>query len=112
MKNKRWLIDVNEFRKIFWSKLKDLKFIGPVDVEHIILNTPKVDVAEVVHGRWERQWLTQWFINGHDRYQDREVERAVCSCCGFVPNFDYEWISIYNYCPNCGADMRGIEDGK
>ena len=30
-----------------------------------------------------------------------------CSVCGFRDNYhDYE----VNYCPNCGADMRGEED--
>ena len=48
MEIKKQLIDVNEFRKLFWSKLQDLKFVGPMDVDHIILNTPTVDAVEVV----------------------------------------------------------------
>ena len=33
-----------------------------------------------------------------------------CSECGFSLE---DWIqgALYNYCPNCGADMRGREDG-
>ena len=29
----------------------------------------------------------------------------VCSACGYV-----EWDDSHNYCPNCGAEMRGEED--
>ena len=29
-----------------------------------------------------------------------------CSECGYV-----EWDAPNNYCPNCGADMRGEKDG-
>ena len=29
----------------------------------------------------------------------------VCSACGYV-----EWDDPHNYCPNCGAEMRGEED--
>lgn len=95
MENKRWLIDVNEFRQIFWEKLQNLKFIGPFDVEHIILNTPKVDAVEVVHGHWI------------DHYTD-----IICSECGaeysdeiVFMNRDFKHSDL-NYCPNCGAKMN------
>ena len=49
-----------------------------------IKNIPSADVAEVRHGEWK------WRNGGE------------CSECGFHnSNFDY------NFCPNCGADMRG-----
>lgn len=34
-----------------------------------------------------------------------------CSVCGAMPNFD-STEPLYNYCPNCGADMRGDSHGK
>ena len=49
---------------------------------------PAADVVPVVHGRWEQMkvFRTQY----------------VCSECGdLFPDFRS------NYCPNCGADMRG-----
>ena len=54
-----------------------------------------IDVASVVHGRW----------NIMDGYK---VRRA-CSVCGWdVP----EYGKFYSYCPNCGAKMDGGgEDG-
>ena len=55
-----------------------------------ILNQfPVADVAPVRHGRWES-------------YTKNLGE---CSNCGYV-------VSIrYDYCPNCGAKMDGVDDG-
>jgi len=38
--------------------------------------------------------------------RDHMPNHARCSECGF---FD-EWAYEYNYCPNCGADMRGEQE--
>ena len=52
-----------------------------------------IEFAEVKHGRWE--------CLGCDEYR--------CSVCGEY--VDYESSTCgYNYCPNCGADMRGNND--
>lgn len=60
--------------------------------------TPAADVAPVRHGRWI------------DAYPDIEPNPmfmyGICSECGFE-----QGISKYlNYCPNCGAYMRGEEE--
>lgn len=86
------LIDVNEFRKLFWTKLKDLKYIGPFDVDYIILNTPKVDAVEVAHGRWE---------------EADDGDGAVCSVCREDFCNIYLEVERFLYCPNCGAKMDG-----
>ena len=53
---------------------------------------PTVDAVEVVHGRWE-QTEHHGFLR--------------CSKCKDVYVAD-EWLEDgkWNYCPNCGADMR------
>lgn len=49
------------------------------------------DVAPVRHGRW---------IASHDEFCE-------CSICKYPV---YVWWNQTNYCPNCGADMRGSKD--
>lgn len=49
---------------------------------------PAADVVEVVHGEWVDQ-----------------IGLKKCSCC------KTHQIEISNYCPNCGADMRGDKNG-
>ena len=41
---------------------------------------------------------------------DDPCETFECDRCGFVLD---DWIqgALYNFCPNCGADMRGGTDG-
>ena len=63
------------------------------------------DVRPVVRGKW------------HSRFYDREstksydCEMHVCSECGSEWSYDAETgVSEFNYCPNCGADMRGESD--
>lgn len=57
---------------------------------------PTADVMEVKHGKWV----------GID---DDPCETFECDRCGFVLD---DWIqgALYNYCPNCGADMREETD--
>ena len=43
------------------------------------------------------------------------VDGYRCDQCGFFVPWDYQHKSIdyikdYNFCPNCGADMRGEQD--
>lgn len=63
-------------------------------LEYEIDTMPTVDVAEVKRGKW-----TDAYVSGVHHYR--------CTNCGeyieatWTANFDY------NYCPNCGADMRG-----
>ena len=35
-------------------------------------------------------------------------EYGQCSCCGLAEDV-YEYVRHWNYCPNCGAEMRGGE---
>ena len=58
---------------------------------------PTVDAVEVVHGRWKKRWHDNILI-GHE-YEE-------CSICGCKIS-DTEKFWDCNYCPNCGADMRG-----
>ena len=49
---------------------------------------------------------------GEWKYTDEVHEIARCSKCSFLIDASgcvdpEEYISIYRYCPHCGADMRG-----
>ena len=53
---------------------------------------PTADVRENVRGKWKRRIVDGgWNAN------------LVCSECGYTLMIE----DGYNFCPNCGADMRG-----
>lgn len=52
----------------------------------LIDEIPAADVREVVRGKWKKR---------------KNWSRCVCSVCS------YENGGETNFCPNCGADMRG-----
>lgn len=66
-------------------------------VAELINHVPAADVREVKRGKWE-----------HD-----EIGADICSVC---QNYAFESSTHHlcgwepNYCPNCGADMRGESD--
>ena len=57
--------------------------------------TPLEDVAQVRHGRWETEIITDVYGLKHACY--------ACSVCGVANNDEYD------FCPNCGAKMDGGE---
>lgn len=61
---------------------------------------PAADVRENKRGRWER-------IEPNDHYDFR----CVCSNCRKYWIFGDEKYD-FNFCPNCGADMRGTDDAS
>lgn len=62
------------------------------DLTEAIAKQPIVDAVPVVHGEWEYQWFD-----------------SVCSNCGYINKADSvtRIRDDHNFCPNCGADMRG-----
>ena len=66
-----------------------------------IMDIPAADVAPVVHGRWEYS-IDEHF--GMDVY--------TCSKCreSYVLLEGTPKQNLWNYCTNCGADMRGSND--
>lgn len=71
----------------------------------IIDEAPTVDAVPVVHGRWEKEDQSGISIDGY----------MVCSACNvMIPKPDYNRYCLHrlNFCPNCGADMRGDRDGR
>lgn len=66
----------------------------------LIDTEPTADVRENIKGEWIRRdsryvgWIS---FN--------------CSVCGETLELDRETSSDFKYCPFCGADMRGEQDG-
>ena len=56
-------------------------------VEAVAMAAPIIDAAPVVHGEWSSIPIGLW----------------QCTRCAKI--YDY----AYNYCPNCGADMREMD---
>ena len=69
--------------------------------KHDVFDAPTI---EHKMGRW---------IYGEDEYG---IDGYHCDKCGFFVPWDYthkfiNYIEDYNFCPSCGADMRGEENG-
>lgn len=115
MENKKKLVYVDDVKDNFcnacstrkrykWS-ISDCRESGPHENRcfkmRLIENVTTVDVVKIVYGHWERT----------DKYNEDSNVR--CSRCKM--EFDYidgvcylvEGVELPNYCPNCGADMRG-----
>lgn len=66
-----------------------------------IIRAPAADVAPVVHGRW---------IDGAEDFTcgNHNAECSICRCYVSWDGCDED----FNYCPNCGARMDGVNEGE
>ena len=74
-------IDENDIYKLFNPRGVAMLHVGDIDV------LPRVEVKEVVHGRW---------IDAREYCGD-----YMCSNCDALYR-----TNKFNYCPNCGAEMN------
>lgn len=66
-----------------------------------ILDIPAADVRENVRGHWTNVQIS---VTGNSM--------ADCSICGATVHNSFMGNAAPNFCPNCGADMRGENDDK
>ena len=63
-----------------------------------LANIPAADVRPVVHGHW---------ISTKEAEEMGDIMKeftcSICGCC----EWDCTESESFNFCPNCGADMRG-----
>ena len=93
------LIDADALKQRIREKFDGL--IERIEINSVINAQPTADVVERKRGEWIA-------YNGDDSNWLRNDGSPVfmqCSECNtmVVNNFAFNW----NYCPNCGADMRG-----
>ena len=94
-------IDMNEIKftgEVFEDRNNEI-YIKLSDVKQSIKQTPTADVVEVKHG--------MWFT-----LDDCANEGVYCSVCHkkvYKKCYAKQKVKS-NYCPNCGADMRGGKD--
>ena len=91
------IIDADQAKEIAEVSIGDI-FLQTA-VKLLIDKVPTIDTVEVVHGEWSTI---------EDDYLG--LIALQCSECNQEYWFENEPpIKIYNYCPNCGADMRKRE---
>lgn len=77
--------------------------ISVVDMEFRISTLPSVTPKQKT-GKWEEKAVS-------DEKVIDEWQSARCSACGKYHTAPYMYyFNNYNFCPNCGADMRGEQE--
>lgn len=73
----------------------------------LINEQPTADVVERKHGEWkERKTFYAGAKNPIEEWQS-----ARCSICGKYHTTPYlYYFDDFDYCPNCGAEMKGEDD--
>ena len=66
---------------------------GKGNIYYEVDHAPTADVVEVKRGKWEKRTFIVFDNEIKDSYH--------CSECNTT------WDTATNYCPNCGANMRG-----
>lgn len=71
----------------------------------IVLNVNQIDAQPVKHGKW-----SEYSRNGLETYVE------CTNCCVASRPIHLQMVTgngsgLPDYCPNCGADMRGDKDG-
>lgn len=81
------------------DKMKNRSDVFRSYAKVVIDGTPTIDAIPVVHGRWEPvDHDGSWRVD-------------MCSVCHRRMHYvDYD--QPYQYCPNCGADMRERSEGE
>lgn len=88
---------IEEYSEVDSDGLHNLKWCAMKEAETVLTDLPAADVRPVAHGKWGNLF----------RCGFSSVE-AECNACGKKMMYKSWW----NFCPNCGADMREVTDEK
>ena len=75
------------------------EILSHIELEIGNLPSAQPTAEPVRHGKWIKADSQQYFRKHYPCF--------TCSECGYRKDSQKKW----NYCPNCGADMRGEQDG-
>lgn len=98
-----------EFENVDWYNNADRDEIA----ERLVLQAPTIDAVEVVHGEWIAVSSYDAFGGSEELWNAHGNPTAFhyCSNCkaqSYVNEFGEELLT--DYCPNCGARMKGEDD--
>lgn len=85
-----------KFDKDELKRLVDERVVEPIKNGELVLQTEVLQTDKRPHGEWEEPFES----NGKTYHK--------CTHC----HISSELILFGNFCPNCGADMRGGEDNR
>ena len=94
---------IEAYSDIYWIDDRlNLAFREELDkIDEKIRNIPTVEIADRPRGEWKPFDLT-W---GRSIYACSVCEEAIAVPCGWS-----DGKPIYDYCPMCGARMKGADD--
>lgn len=70
------------------------------------LEYTKEELIECEKDAYTRGYRQGLYYKPKSEWIEISDERVMCSRCTFIHE---KWFSKFNFCPNCGADMRGSE---
>lgn len=77
-------------------------------IKHMISDYPAADVRPIVRGKWiYGKEIAREYLAGERIAVD--YEDILCSVC---KTHYRPYVGNFNYCPNCGADMREANDDR
>ena len=114
------LIDANALKEVAKTKFgNDITSITVLKLfEELIDNAPTVNIKDQIAGAYNEGYMCgnkeaekarpqgEWYYScdkGWECNQCHEIVKDMPTCMRKA---------LYNFCPNCGADMRGDENGK
>lgn len=77
-----------------WNALSER---GRTEFDQVIMTQPTIEAVPVVHGEWKFCDISTSYL------EPPSGDTCECSVCGFIIDVSE---TNYNFCPNCGADMR------
>ena len=90
-----------------------LKLLSTIPPEEAMTKAMLIQSVKQMDAAQPERKRGKW-IYSEDEYG---VDGYHCDKCGFFVPWDYvhkfiNYIEDYNYCPNCGADLREVDDER